>query len=53
MLWIQSELNKPKHVAEILIVIIDYQNMLFIDWSNYCITAKHNVMAAIKVKNSF
>ena len=28
MLWIQSELNEPKHVAEFLIVTIDYQNML-------------------------
>jgi hypothetical protein len=41
-------LNEPKHVAEFLILNIDYQ-YVFIDWLNYNIMAKHNGMSPVRV----
>jgi hypothetical protein len=41
-------LNEPKHVAECLIVDIDYQHTLCLNELTYII-AKHNGMAPIKL----
>jgi hypothetical protein len=42
-----SECVEPKHVAEFLILVTNI--CCFIDWTNYCIIAKDNGVAPIRV----